>query len=80
MLTKYGMRNAHRLLQRKIVYWLIHGHEQPIVNTKLKDYKQFFPPDLGRRHVSPFLLSDSTAAEVHETQIPMTAHRRALQI
>ena len=42
MLTKYGMRNAHWLSQRKIVYWLIHGHEWPIVNTKLKCINSFF--------------------------------------
>jgi len=64
----------------KIVYWLIHGHEQPIVNTRLKEYKQFFSPDLGRRHVSPFLLSNSTFAEVHATQIPITAHRWAVAL
>jgi len=47
------------------------------IKHKTKVYEQFFPPDLGRHLVSPFLLSDSTAAEVHETQIPMTAHRCA---
>jgi hypothetical protein len=78
VLTKCGTRNAPLLLQRKIVYWLIHGHEWPIINTKFKVYKQFFPPDLGRHHVSPFLLSNSTVAEVHATQIPITAHRWAV--
>jgi hypothetical protein len=80
MLTKYGMRNAPLLFQRKIVYWLIHGHEWPIINTKLKVYKQFFPPDLGRHLVSPFLLSDSPVAEVHATQIPISTHRWQLPV
>ena len=50
-----------------------------MADSKHKDkvYEQFFPPDLGRRHVSPFLLSDSKVAEVRATQIPMTAHRWA---
>ena len=73
------MRNAPLLLQRKIVYWLIHGHEWPIVNTKLKEYKQFFPPDSGRHNVSPFLFN-STVVEVYATQIPISTHRWALQI